>query len=232
MMRNRRVALFMGALAMSFAAFAAEMPETWDGLVEVKPKRMEAVYLLPGADFRPYTSVMIDKTGVQFSKNWLRDMNDPTVSQAGRITDDDAKKILLTAQSNFDDIFADAFKKAGYTVVTGPTPEALRISTVVMNLYINAPDRRSAEVARTYVAEAGEATLVMEVRDAMTGALMGRVLDRRETRQSGAKIATSVSNEADFRMLFQDWARISTKGLDELKAQSPVPADLKPKQKL
>lgn len=231
-MRSRTVALFMGALVMSCATLAAEMPENWDGLVEVKPKRMEAVYLLPGADFRPYTSVMIDKTGVQFSKNWLRDMNDPTVSMAGRITDDDAKKILLTAQSNFDDVFADAFKKAGYTVVTSPTPEALRISTVVMNLYINAPDRRSAEVARTYVTDAGEATLVMEVRDAMTGALMGRVLDRRETRQSGAKIATSVSNEADFRMLFQDWARISTKGLDELKAQSPVPADLKPKQKL
>lgn len=231
-MIRQALVLFTGLVGMSVAALGAEMPENWDGLVEVKPKRMEAVYLLPGADFRPYTAVMIDKTGVQFSKNWLRDMNDPFKTQAAPIGDDDAKKILLTAQSNFDDIFAEAFKKAGYTVVTGPAPEALRVSTVVMNLYINAPDRRSAEVARTYVTEAGEATLVMEVRDSMSGALMGRVLDRRETRQTGAKIATSASNLADFRALFQDWARISAKGLEELKAQSPVPTDLKPKQKL
>jgi hypothetical protein len=58
-----------------------------------------------------------------------------------------------------------------------------------------------------------------------------RVASRRETRQSGAKIATSASDLADFRMLFQDWARISTTGLDELEAHSPVPMDLKPKPK-
>jgi hypothetical protein len=42
------------------------MPDTWDGLVEVKPKRMDAAYLLPGADFRSYTKVMIDPSEVAF----------------------------------------------------------------------------------------------------------------------------------------------------------------------
>ena len=33
-------------------------------------------------------------------------------------------------------------------------------------------------------------------------------------------------------MLFKQWATTTAKGLDELKTHSPVPLDLKPKQKL
>jgi hypothetical protein len=74
---------------------------------------------------------------------------------------------------------------------------------------------------------------VLEVRDSVTGALLGRVLDRRETQSTGSMQWTnSVTNLADFRRLVQQWGSISTKGLTELKDQSPVPTDLKPKQKL
>jgi len=37
---------------------------------------------------------------------------------------------------------------------------------------------------------------------------------------------------SEFRALFKQWAGITVKGIDELKAHSPVPTDLKPKQKL
>jgi len=59
------------------------------------------------------------------------------------------------------------------------------------------------------------------------------VLDRRETRNTGRlQMTTSVSNQAEFRSLFKQWAGITGKGLGELKAQAAVPADLRPKQKL
>jgi len=45
-------------------------------------------------------------------------------------------------------------------------------------------------------------------------------------------VATSVTNTSDFRALFKQWAGVTTAGLANLKAISPVPADLKPKQKL
>jgi hypothetical protein len=74
---------------------------------------------------------------------------------------------------------------------------------------------------------------VIEVRDSPTNALLGRVVDRRETLDSGGmQMANSVSNLSDFRQLFKQWATTTAKGLDELKAHSPVPLDLKPKQKL
>jgi len=213
-------------------ASAAEAPESWDGLVQVKPRKLDAAYLLPGADFRPYTRVMIDPTQVAFRKDWMESVNDDRRDLGRRVTPEDADRILAAARSNFDDIFAEAFTKAGYPVVTTPGPDVLRVSTAVVNLDVKAPDIRAAGRSASFTAEAGEATLIIEVRDSMTGALMGRVLDRRETRGTASmQMATSVSNTSEFRALFKQWAGITVKGMDELKAQSPVPADLKPGQK-
>ena len=221
------LAMFLGT------AIADEAATNWDGLVEVKPRKMDAVFLLPGADFRPYTRVMIDPTDVAFHKDWMKNMNEPSREMSRRISQDEAAEILAAARSNFDDIFNEAFTKAGYAVVTAPAPDVLRVSTAVVNLYLNAPDTMSAGRSRTFTANAGEATVVIEVRDSTTGALLGRVLDRRETMDSaGMQMATSVSNLSDFRQLFKQWATTSARGIDELKAHSPVPLDLKPKQKL
>ena len=211
---------------------AADVPESWDGLVEVKAKRMDAVFLLPGADFRSYTKVMIDPTQAAFKKDWMRSMQE-TRRLSDRPTEEDAQKILEAARTNFGDVFVAAFKDAGYTVVTEPGADVLRISTAVVNLYVNAPDTMSAGRSYSFTTEAGEATLILETRDSLTGALMGRVLDRRETRGTASmQMATSVSNLSEFRALFKQWAGIAVKGMEELKAHSPVPADLKPGQKL
>ena len=72
--------------------------------------------------------------------------------------------------------------------------------------------------------ESGQATLFLEVRDSTTGALLGRGLDRRATRNTGmAQISNSVTNISDFKALFKQWADISVKGFQDLRAMSPVP---------
>lgn len=213
------------------AALADDMPASWDGLVQVKPKRMDAAYLLPGADFRPYTKLMVDPAEVAFARNWLRSQNDSR-NLSHKVTQEDAEKILAAARSNFDEIFVEAFTKAGYTIVKAPGPDVMRVSTAVLNLYVTAPDVPTAGRSTTYTTQAGEATLVIEVRDSTTNLLLGRVLDRRETQRSTLQMTTSVTNLAEFRTLFKAWAGTAVKGLAELKEQSPVPEDLKPKQKL
>jgi hypothetical protein len=213
------------------AAVADDMPESWDGLVQVKPKRMDAAYLMPGADFRPYTKLMIDPVEVAFAKNWLRSQNDSR-NLSRQVTQEDADKILAAARSNFDEVFIETLTKAGYTIVQAPGPDVMRLSTAVLNLYVTAPDVPTAGRSVTYTTEAGEATLVIEVRDSTTNLLLGRVLDRRETQRSTMQMTTSVTNRAEFRALFRAWADIVVKGLGELKEHSPVPEDLQPKQKL
>ena len=45
-------------------------PENWDGLERKKVKGLDNVYVRPNVQFTPYKSVILDKTAVEFSKNW------------------------------------------------------------------------------------------------------------------------------------------------------------------
>jgi hypothetical protein len=221
------------ALIAAGLALAKDIPDNWDGLVRIKPKRLDAAYVAPGADFRAYTKVMLDPTYVAFQKDWMRNVNDSTAGVSRDVTQEDAQKILEKAKSGFTEVFTKEFQKAGITVVTAPGPDVLRLSPAVIDLYINAPDTMSPGMSRTYTMEAGEATLVLEARDSVSNALLGRALDRRDTQGSGvATISSSVTNIAEFQRLFSQWAKIAIKGMNELKALSPVPKDLKPMQKL
>ncbi len=205
------------------AALAAEVttPPELIGLVQVKARSVDSAYLLPGTDFRPYTKVLIDPAEVAFRKDWKREMN----SRPGQHIDDaDANAIMEAARSGFADVWAKAFSKAGYEVVSTDGPDVLRLSPAISNLYINAPDTMSAGRSKTYTVEAGEATLALQVRDSQTGATVGFAADRRRTRSSGGRMqwTTSVSNRADFEDLFRQWAAICVDALQSLKAISPV----------
>ena len=102
----------------------------------------------------------------------------------------------------------------------------LRLSTAVINLAITAPDRPTAGRSYTFSVDAGEATVVIEARDSMTGAVRGRAVDRRTAGDTGGGLRgglrTSFSNRADFERMFRSWAKASVEGLAELKALSPV----------
>ena len=213
----------------SVLALAATSPDL-DGLVEVKPKRMDEAWLLPGADFRQYSAVMIDEPDVAFDKDWMRNMNE-TRSLSHRVSQADAEKIAAATRSGLVEVFQEEFRKAGYTVATAPGADVLRLSPSIIKLYINAPDVMSPGRSTSYTIDAGEATLVLEARDSVSGALLGMAVDRREARGTGFVTWTnSVTNRSDFRRLFQQWAKICVKGLDELKAASPVsPEPAKPK---
>ncbi len=230
----KKTFLTLAATLFSLAAIASIAQDTgsWDGLVEIKPKKLDAAYLMPGADFRPYKKLMIDPVVVAFRKDWMKRVNDSAPLSA-RVSQEDAEKIAAAVRSNFADVFNEAVGKAGYEHATAPGPDVLRIRPGVIDLYIAAPDTGGSGRTRTYTVEAGEATLFLEVSDSTTGALLGRALDKRTTRNSGRLTLTnSVTNLGDFRTLFRQWADISVNGLEELRATSPVPLDLKPGQKL
>ncbi|MCL4791249.1 MAG: DUF3313 family protein [Gammaproteobacteria bacterium] len=209
---------------LSMPVVAATSPEL-DGLVEVKPKRVDEAWLLPGADFRQYSAVIIDEPDVAFDKDWMRNMNESR-NLSRRVSQEDAEKIALASRSGLVEVFEDEFRKAGYVIATAPGGEVLRLSPSIVKLYVNAPDVMSPDRSRSYTIDAGEATLVLKAHDSVSGALLGMAVDRREARGTGFVTWTnSVSNRSDFRRLFRQWAMICIKGLDELKAGSPVSAE-------
>jgi hypothetical protein len=216
--------IFAAALLVGSVQVVAQSQATddnWEGLVRVKSDKIELVYLAPGADFRPYTQVILDPSEMAMQKNWLRDQRRESGSLGGQATERDVIRALDQGRKQFDSYFAEAFIKAGFTIATAPGPDVVRIRSGVVDIDVIAPDV-SASRNRTYSEEAGAGTLVIEVRDSVTNALLGRAIERRIAGDNGPWLRTSASNRADFDRLFRRWAETSAEGLVELKALSPV----------
>jgi len=219
----RRLVAAAAALSLLAAATPAGTapPASWDGLTLVKSKRFDAVYLMPGADFRNYTKVMLDPTEVAFQKNWLRDYNQQA-SFSMRLSDADAQRMLQTVQTGFEEIFRKAYTDAGYPIVDTPGPDVLRVRTGVVNLNVVAPDVMTAGRTRTFSREAGNASIIIEVRDSQSNALLGRAVDSQIVGDDSTLVRNSVTNRSDFERVFTRWAKISLEGFSELKARSPL----------
>jgi hypothetical protein len=225
-MHGIKILLAAAAVAAASPAAADKLPATWDGLVQVKASKLAAVYLLPDADFRAYSQVMFDPSEVAFEKDWAQNYNEQAISLEGRVSSSDVQKGIADAQAGLDKIFPQVFAKEGFQVATAPAANVARISVGVMNLSVTAPDV-GIGMGTNFAVDAGEATLVLEVRDSLTNQLLGRGLDRREAGDDdGAGFPrTSVSNREDFKELFETWATIAAKGLTELRASSPINTD-------
>jgi hypothetical protein len=225
-MKHALKAALAGLLVISAPIADAQKkqpPAEWDGLQKVAAKKFDLAYLLPGADFKTYTKVMIDPTEAAFRKNWQRDYNNTNRSLDMRITDDEAREMLTAVQTAFHEIITQAYKDNGYEVVTAPAPDVMRLRTAVFNIDVDAPDQMTASRTRTYSSEAGQASMMIEVRDSMSGAVLARGIDSREVGDMGFTVRRSrVSNRADFERVFKNWAQMSVDGLATLKAMPPI----------
>jgi hypothetical protein len=211
-----------------------------DGLVQVESRRFDAIHVMPGADFRGYTKILLDPARVAFAESWMRDVNQGR-DLSRRTTSEDAEQIAEEARTGFGAIFTDALKSAGYEVVAAPGADVLRLSPQVVDLSITAPEKLTTSPrTRVYAADAGQATFVLQVRDSTTGALLARATDRRTAgdrgnfrNQGNLRLrypSSAVANRGDFGVLFASWARTSAQALAEFKSHSPVaPAAEAPK---
>lgn len=217
-----KVALACAIVAAGSVPAAAAPPTTWDGLVQVKSKRLGLVYLQPGADFRGYTKVLVEPTEVAFAKNWQRNYNATARGAGARISDKELEDVVTEAVAKANDIFTSAFVKGGYQIVTSPGPDVLRVKTGIVNIHVNAPEQNTSSRSYSFAPETGQATLFVEARDSETGALLGRAVDQRVVGDNTTAWKTTVSNRGDFRDQAERWAKASVQGLTELKALSPI----------
>jgi Protein of unknown function (DUF3313) len=212
----------VGACAVCATAAYAAAPATWDGLVQVKSKKFALAYLAPGADFSVYHKVMIDPVEIAFKKNYVRDYNRSHRGAGSQISNSDIERVVAEGSKSATSLFTKAFSDAGYQVVTEPGPDVVRVHSGVIDIYVNAPDIASGGRRTVIAPEAGYATFVVEARDSMTGALLGRALDKRYAGSDIGRVRNSVTNRSDFEALFRTWAKQAVAGFGDLR-KLPAP---------
>ncbi len=215
---NRCFALMTATCLLASPVLAAQ--ESADGLAPVKAKRLDHAYVLPGADFRPYTAILLEPVDAAFAKNWQRDYNNSSVGFGNDLSDADAARILAEARAGAAEVFAKAFAKAGYRMADAPGPDVLRVRATLSDIRVTAPDVQGAGRSQTYAREGGSAKLQLEALDSVSGKLLGRATDSRDIGDSGQMLwaRNSVTNRADFERALTAWANAGVKALAELKA--------------
>lgn len=193
---------------------------TGDGLTRVTVSGVDAAYVRKGADFKQYTKIMLDPVQVAFDKNW-----DPKRTASNLpLPAEDRERIRKEAADLFMQVFKQELEKdGGYPLVSAAGPDVMRLSTALVDVYVNAPDTMSPGRSRTYVMTAGSAVLVAEVRDSESGAILGRLFDHREASNTGTlQWSGSVQNSAEAQRMFTRWAKLLRERLDAVRA-APAP---------
>jgi hypothetical protein len=163
-------------------------------LVKAQSRRLDALCLQPGADFRGYTKVMLDPTPVAFAREWNRDINQ-TMDLMRRTTPEEARQIVdmwITAPENL----TTSPRTRVYAAESGEATLVLQFHESTTGALLGRAVDRSIAGDR--------------------GNLGNRAGFRLKYRIS------TVWNHSDFEAVFATWASASVRSFEELTAQSPA----------
>ena len=211
-------------VGVSGCATGPAIPDvTEDGLQRVTISGVDAAYVRPGADLKKYHKIMLDPVQVAFDPDWDPKRTGSTL----KLSTEDRERIRSELAELFMEVFSkELTRDGGAQLVTTAGPDVLRLSTGLANVYLNAPDTNEPGRSRVYVMSAGSATLVAEVRDSESGAIIGRLFDHREASNTGMlQWSDSVMNSAEARRTFTRWAQILRQRFDAVRnapATAPV----------
>jgi hypothetical protein len=220
--RNAGVGIVAAVLACVFCmtAFAAEQQlpqETHDGLMLVPDRKVAIAYVNPDAEFSGYNKIMILDCYVAFKKDWQKD-HTQTGSRL-HVSTRDMEEIKAAVAELFREVFTEKLGADGdYEIVDAASEDVLLVRPAIIDLDISAPDSMSTGRTRTYTAESGAATIVIELYDSVTGAILARAADREITRSAGGYLSYSnrATNRADARRALGHWAELLKEWLDEV----------------
>jgi hypothetical protein len=199
-------------------------PTTSDGLYRVFEPRFGAAFVMPGADLAAYDAVTVDEPSISYKEEPrpATTMNRRRGNFALRTADIDRIKRF------FEEAFAGEWEEVDeFEVVSEPAAGVMRLSGHIVNLVIDAPPALAGQ--RDFRQDAGEMTLILDVRDAVTGEPLARMADRRAIAPGklgidGGYESTPVTNLGAMRDIFRQWATLTRNYLLELRQLTIPPA--------
>ena len=194
------------------SAAAAGAQTEWDGLELRNDRRVDRLFVRPGASLAGYARVRLERLQVSFDRNW-----DPNRSRRGaqRLTNTDFDNIRNTLADEFSRIVAQELGRGNYQVVSEAGEDVLDVQPFVIDLFITAPGTRAPGTTWVFTADPGRMTLVAELRDSETQTILARVIDAQRAAGGGMfQVTNNVTNMAAARQAITGWARLLRQSLD------------------
>ncbi|EED35310.1 hypothetical protein NOR51B_1255 [Luminiphilus syltensis NOR5-1B] len=195
---------------------------TFDGLTEITGGRADKAWARPDLDLSSYSKIMFEGVDIEYRPGGAKRKSSIGMSaQRHYAIDDRAKEKLQT-------IVVEEFTKSlaqseRYTVATEPGPDVLLVKVSLLDVVSYAPPDMPNR-GNVYLHQVGEATLMVELHDAATNAILARILDRRAAEPAGMGMgmgmgtamqqSNPVQNTAEARRLVTRWANRLRESLD------------------
>jgi len=231
---HRRRAMLVGASLVMLAACTASPPEidtgpeaevTFDGLHEVKNSRADRAWARPGFDLSVYTKIMLEGAGIEYRPGGETGRTSTALSGGGpyEVTEEQGARLRSVVTQAFHQ---ELGRSEQFEIVNEPGPDVLLVRASLLDVVSSVPPE---PIGRTeiYLRNVGEATLVIELRDSVTNAILVRAMDRRAAERPGGAMFESnrVTNTTEVRRLAQTWASLLRTRLEEMMGRGTAQND-------
>lgn len=190
---------------------------TFDGLYEVKNSRADKAWALPGLDLKGYTKIMLQGAGVEYRPGGESGRTSFSRNRGGPFEVTEQQKV------RFEDTVRQAFldelsQSESLEIVSEPGPDVLLVRGALLDVVSYVPPDDLPGRVDVYLSSVGEATLVIEVRDSITGAILARAIDRQAAEGMSGMLTQSnrVTNTAEVRRVVRRWASALRQGLERI----------------
>jgi hypothetical protein len=165
----------------------------------------------PGAEFGRYDRVLLEPVEVEFAPEWepLRPGSSFPLSE--RDLENLRQDVAGPLRASFVKTIGEGGK---YPLVEEPDPGVVRIRLRVADVRLNAPNLEAAGRSEQWARSAGEMTLVAELVDAESGALLGRIIDRWIDPDGPLQRYTWVDNNLAIGRAAEEWAQAIRRHLE------------------
>ncbi len=192
---------------------------TFDGLVRVDNSRFRNAWADPEVDFSQYNKVMPGGAEFEFRAVSKTAGAGRTLSSRGSqrefsISDANRDKLVDTVSG----IFREELSKAqGWEAADEVGPDVLILRGALLDIVSFVPPELRVR-GEIYLSSVGQATLVVEGVDSMSGEVVFRAVDRRSIDALGDGLlrANEVMTWSEVRRQAHRWARILREGLESI----------------
>lgn len=187
---------------------------TFDGLHEVLNSRADKAWARPAMELSGYSKVMLQGAGIEYRPGGESGRTYMARSGGGPF------EVTKEQKARFEQVVSEAFREEmarseRFEIVDEPGPDVLMIRGALLDVVSYVPPDDVAGRVDVYLSRVGEATLVIEIRDSITGAILARAIDRGAAEDmSGFSNSNRVTNRSEVRRLVQRWARALREGLE------------------
>jgi hypothetical protein len=220
---NKNLLMLMAFLVISAGCAAepsidlsADAERTFDGLAPIKNSRFRSAWADPDVDFARYNKIILGNA--QFEFRSVKKSPKSSVIRSGTtkefwIDEKDRERLIETVTGIFSEELASA---KGFTITEERGADTLVLVGALHDIVSRVPPALIG-AGEIYLASVGEATLVLEARDSLSGETIYRAVDRRQIERGGDAIeANTVQTWAEVRRWARRWATRLRGGLESI----------------